>query len=293
MSFKTLLQRAKSQKIVTVAVVNPVKDEIYKALKEATENGICRLLLVGNSNIIKQQTQKHKIEHFELLDAQTDRESALLAIQAIKEGRASCLMKGHISTSTLMKEVLNSDYGLNKEGLLSHIAVTEKPDGSFLGVTDGGLNISPSLKEKVEIIKNAVFLFRKLGVQTPKVAILSAVEAINPAIPSTIDASALDIMQERGQIKDAIVKGPLALDLAVSPKACELKDIHAKIKGDADILIVPDIVSGNLLGKALIYLAQFPSGGIIIGATVPIILLSRSDSSREKFNSILLGVISS
>ncbi len=293
MSFKTLLQKVKSQQAVTVAVVNPVKDEIYKALKEATDSGICKFLLIGNEKIIKEQTQKHGIEEFELLRASTEREAVLSAIQAVKQKQASCLMKGHISTSTLMKEILNSEYGLKGQGLLSHIAIVEKPDGSFLGITDGGLNINPSLKEKIEIVKNAIFLFHKLGIEKPKVAILSAVEVVNPAIPSTLDASALDLMGKREQIKGAIVEGPLALDLAVSQKACELKDVHSKVTGDADILVVPDIVSGNVLGKALIYLAQFPSGGIVIGATVPIILLSRSDSSREKFNSILLGVVSS
>ena len=293
MSFTTLLEKVKSEKAVTIAVVNPVKDEIYKALKEATDRGICKLLLVGNGKIIEQQKKKYGIHSFESVEAPTDREAVLSAIHAIRGGKASCLMKGHISTSTLMKEVLNSEYGLKRDGLLSHIAIVEKPDGSFLGITDGGLNINPSLKDKVEIVKNAIFLFHKLGVEKPKVAILSAVEMVNPAIPSTIEASVLDLMGKRGQIKGAIVEGPLALDLAVSEKACDLKDVHAKITGNADILVVPDIVSGNVLGKALIYLAQFPSGGIVIGATVPIILLSRSDSSRDKFNSILLGVIAS
>ncbi len=293
MSFKQLLQDSLSREKVTIAVANPVKDEIYKALKEAMDKNLCNLVLVGKREIVESQTESMGISNFELIEANSEEESVQLAIDAIHEGRASCLMKGHIPTALLMKEVLNTEHGLKRGGLLSHIVVIEKPDGSFFGITDGGLNINPTLKEKAEIINNAVFLFQKMGIETPKVAILSAVETVNPAIPSTIDASALSLMANRGQIKNAIVEGPLALDLSVSREACELKDVHTKIMGDADILVVPDIVSGNLLGKALIYIAKYPSGGIIMGAKVPIILLSRSDSSREKFNSILLGVISS
>ncbi len=293
MSFKQLLQDSLSREKVTIAVANPVKDEIYKALKEAMDKNLCNLVLVGKREIVESQTESMGISNFELIEANSEEESVQLAIDVIHEGRASCLMKGHIPTALLMKEVLNTEHGLKRGGLLSHIVVIEKPDGSFFGITDGGLNINPTLKEKAEIINNAVFLFQKMGIETPKVAILSAVETVNPAIPSTIDASALSLMANRSQIKNAIVEGPLALDLSVSREACELKDVHTKIMGDADILVVPDIVSGNLLGKALIYIAKYPSGGIIMGAKVPIILLSRSDSSREKFNSILLGVISS
>ncbi len=293
MGFKELLTQITSTEKVTIAVVNPVKEEIFKALKSATDSGICSVTLFGKGKIIEEQSQKAGLDNYRIVECESDMEAARDAVKAVARGEASCLMKGHIATSSLMKEVLNSEYGLRGEGLLSHVAVYEKPDGRFLGVTDGGLNISPDLKEKIEIIRNAISLFRSIGVDTPKVAILSAVEVVNPAIPSTLDAASIDRMASRGQIKNAIIEGPLALDLAVSRKACELKDISAKVMGDADILVVPEIVSGNILGKSLTYLAGFSSGGIVVGAKNPVILLSRSDSDREKFNSILLGIAAS
>lgn len=292
MGFKELARNMKKKKPVVIAVAYPVKDGIFHALKEASDLGICSPLLIGSADIITKNAKKAGLRKYSSIDAHNEPEASKKAVQEVSSGRAQCLMKGHVPTALLMKEVLNAGYGLRRGGLLSHIAVFEREDGSFLGVTDGGLNIAPGITEKIDIIKNAVSLFRSLGVKIPKVALLSAVEVVNPAIQSTVEAAALDMMGMRGQIKDAVIEGPLALDLAVSREACELKGVNSKIKGDADILVVPDIASGNILGKSLIHQAGFPSGGIIAGAKAPVILLSRSDTKSEKLNSILLGVSS-
>ena len=292
MGFKELLKKTVKGNPAVIAIAYPVKEEIFHALKEAADLGICIPLLIGNKDVITENTRNTNLKNYKIIPAENEHDASKKAVAAVRNGDAQCLMKGHVATAALMKEVLNSEYGLKTGRLLSHIAVFEQGNNTFLGVTDGGLNISPDINEKVDIIKNAAELFRSLGTMMPKVALLSAVEVVNPAIPSTVEAAAIDRMAKRGQIKDVIIEGPLALDLAVSKKACELKGVHSEIEGDADILVVPDIVSGNILGKSLIYHAQFPSGGIVIGAKSPIILLSRSDTRVEKLNSILLGVSS-
>lgn len=292
MGFKELTKKVLKERPVTIAVAYPVKDEIFYALKEATDLGICSPLLIGDREIIDRNARNTGLLDYKIISAENEQDASRKAVKTVRNGEAQCLMKGHVATALLMKEVLNSEYGLKSGRLLSHIAVFEQEDKSFLGITDGGLNISPGITEKVDIIKNACGLFRSLGIKIPRVALLSAVEVVNPAIPSTVEAAAIDTMAKRGQIKDVIIEGPLALDLAVSKKACELKGVHSKIEGNADILVVPDIVSGNILGKSLIYHARFPSGGIILGAKSPIILLSRSDTRLEKLNSILLGASS-
>ena len=292
MGFKELTKKVLKERPAVIAVAYPVKDEIFHALKEAAELGICYSLLIGDISIINKNARSTGLGDYKTISAENEQDASRKAVEAVRNGDAQCLMKGHVPTAVLMKEVLNSEYGLKSGRLLSHIAVFEQENHTFLGVTDGGLNISPDITEKVDIIKNAGSLFHSLGVKLPKAALLSAVEVVNPAIPSTVEAAAIDTMAKRGQIKDVIIEGPLALDLAVSKKACELKGVQSKIEGDADILIVPDIVSGNILGKSLIYHARFPSGGIILGAKSPIILLSRSDTRVEKLNSILLGVSS-
>ena len=179
--------------------------------------------------------------------------------------------------------------GLRARRLLSHISVFEKPDGCFLAVTDGGLLINPTIDQKVEIVRNAIDFFHSLGYLKPRVALLSGVEVLNPAMPSTTEAAEISAMAVRGAFRSAIVEGPMAFDLAFSADACRAKQYGGRIRGDADILVVPDIVSGNILGKALGRAAGYPSGGLVFGATRPIVLLSRSDTAVEKINSFFLG----
>jgi len=273
-----------------IAIAQADGEELFLALSEAQKQGLCTPLFIGQQNRIEQLAQKSNITDFEVIHSETAQNAVEEAVRAINGKRADLIMKGTVPTSTLMKAVLADKGGLRREKFLSHVTLFETGDGSFLGVTDGGLNISPDLKAKTSILNNAVALFHALGIEKPRVALLSAVEAVNPNIPSTVEAAALAQMAERGQIKGAIVDGPLALDLAISSRACSLKGVKTPIEGKADILLVPDLVSGNILGKALVHLAAFAAGGIIMGAACPIIILSRADSAQERLNSIILGV---
>lgn len=201
-------------------------------------------------------------------------------------------MKGMINSSDILKAVLNKDENLVKEQLLSHVMIYEvETYHKLLMLSDGGMVISPGLKEKVAIINNAVKVAHRLGNSLPKVAVICAVENVNIPMSCTLDAAALSIMNKRGQIDNCIIDGPLALDSAVCKKAAEHKVIISEVAGDADILIVPDIESGNIIGKSLTYFAKASNAGVIVGAKCPIVLVSRADNSKSKLYSIALGAL--
>lgn len=275
-----------------VVVAKAEEEESFKAIKEAYSLGLCFPVFTGNPAIIKEEADRAEIEEYEILPAESDEECASAAVKAVEEKRADLLLKGLVPTSTLLKEVLKEKAWFLKGTLLSHLAVVQKEDGSFLGITDGGMNVAPDLNHKMVILENAVRFFQFLGVEKPKVAVLSALEKVNDDIPSTLEAAMLAKMGERGSFGNCIVEGPLSLDLAINSHACDVKGLKGSaIRGDADILLVPDIVSGNILGKSLVYMAGLQSGGIVVGSSSPILLLSRADSAREKLNSLLLGMI--
>ncbi len=216
---------------------------------------------------------------------------AEIAASLVGSDEADVLMKGQIQTSDLLKAVLERDRGLRTGRLMSHIGVYEIGHyDKLLFVTDGGINIAPDLRQKVEIIKNALKLTRLFGIDRPKVAALTAVETVNPAMPSTLDAAALSKMAQRGQIPDCEIDGPLAMDNAINRVAAEHKQIISEVAGDADILLAPDIEAGNILVKALIFLGQARSCGIITGAKAPLVVTSRAESSEAKYYSMLLAL---
>ena len=275
-----------------LAVAKGEDHESFKAVKEACDLNLGLPLFSGNKDIIRREAEKAGITEYEILPAETDQQAAAEAVRAVVEERADLLMKGLVSTSTLLKEVLKEKGGLLRGNLLSHLLVVEKKDGTFVGVTDGGMNIAPDLEQKAAIIENSVRFFRSLGVNRPKVAVLSAIEMVNRDMSSTVDAAVLTKMGQRGRFGDCVVEGPLSLDLSVNPEACEIKGLKgSEINGNADILLVPEIVGGNILGKSLVLFAGLQSGGLITGASCPILLMSRADSAREKLNAILLGII--
>ena len=208
------------------------------------------------------------------------------AVRLVSENKAQFLMKGYVDTSILLKGVLNKEWGLRTGRLLSHIAVFEldKYHKPFV-ITDGGMNIKPDMKTKIDIVNNAVLFCQKIGIDNPKVAILAAVEKVNPDMEETIDASLLAKMSQRKQI-NGIIDGPLAFDLAISEESANHKKIKSPVAGDADIMVVPDIASGNILAKALIYMTDCKVAGMIVGAKCPIVLLSRSDNEITKKMSI-------
>ena len=290
MNFSTLENRALEHGHSVIAVSGADGDEVYEALRAAQDKGLARFLLIGNPERCEALSRKYGVTPAGIVAAATDDEAAAEAVRAIIDGRAQLLMKGLVSTPTLLKAVVSEKRLFDPGRLLSHVLVVQTPDGRLLGVTDGGMVPQPDLEQKAAIIRNAVDLFHRLGFESPKVAVLAANEKVNPKIPGSSDALELKLRGERGQMPGCVIDGPLALDLALMPKAAAIKGYHGTIQGDADILVVHYISSGNHLGKALINLAGYPGGGMVVGASVPIILLSRSDSATEKYNSILLAL---
>lgn len=233
-------------------------------------------------------------KEFDIIEAETPQEAAEKGVRLVSSGAADLLMKGKIKTSELLKAVLNNDWGLKTGNLLSHVAVVETPYlDRLLLISDGGMIIHPDLMQKVQIIYNALEVAKNLEIKTPKVALLAAVEVVNPDMPETVDAAILTQMNKRGQIKGCIVDGPLALDNAINEQAAKIKNINSEVAGKADILIVPDIHSGNLLGKSAVYFSGGNVAGIVVGAKAPIVLVSRADNDQSKLAALALGVLNS
>lgn len=219
-------------------------------------------------------------------------EAAVEAVAAVRRGEAHLVMKGLLQTATVMKAVLSKEEGLRTGRALSHACAFEVPDWpKLVFITDVALNVAPDLTRKADIIRNQVLMARSLGIQTPKVAVLAAVETVNPDMPAAVEARQLQEMGERGELGQCLVQGPLALDLAVSKESGKIKGITGPVVGDADILVVPDIEAGNMLYKGLVYFAKARPAGVIMGAKCPVVLLSRADSPDAKLMSIALAVL--
>ncbi len=287
------------QKQHDVAVAAAADLEVLEAVDLAISREIASFSLFDEEAKLRRMISKHYphlLDHpkVRLYNASGAAKAASEAVKSVFTEESSVLMKGHIATAVLLKAVLNEEYGLRTENILSHVAAFEiQGFNRLIYVTDAGMNITPNLKQKAQIIRNAVHIARSLGVETPVVAPLAAVEVVNPAMPATMDAAALTVMNQRGQIKDCIVDGPLALDNAISTLAAEHKGISGDTAGKADILVVPNIESGNILYKSLVYFAQAKVGGVIAGAKAPIVLTSRADSAESKLFSLALALRSS
>ncbi len=294
-SFSDLMKQAKASGPKKVAVAVAQDEVVLEALSEAAAEKIATPVLFGDKKAIEETAQKAKVDikGWSITDIKDMAEASRAAVKAVSSGQADFLMKGLVATSTFLKAVLDKEVGLRTGRLLSHVAVMESPSyPKLILVSDGGMNVKPDLMAKVDIINNAVEISQKLGVENPKVAVLAAVEVLNPEMQDTIDATHLSKMADRGQIKGCLVDGPLALDLAVSAEAVAHKKIKSPVAGEADIFLTPEIASGNMLVKGLIYLGGAQAAGIIAGAGRPVVMLSRADSKQQKLNSIALGVIS-
>ena len=259
------------------------------AAVEAAEADLIRPILVGPAAKIRAVAEQYGLDigPYRLVDAPHSHAAAAKAVEIVRAGEAEALMKGSLHTDELMAEVVRKDAGLRTERRISHVFIMDVPTyPKPLGVTDAAINIFPDLATKVDIVQNAIDMAHALGVERPKVAILSAVETVTPKIPSTIDAAALCKMAERGQITGGLLEGPLAFDNAISKQAASVKGIRSEVAGDADILVVPDLEAGNMLAKQLSFLANADAAGIVLGARVPIILTSRADTVRAR-----LGVL--
>ena len=282
---KKLIIQAQSFPPVSVAVVDAGEEHVLKGAFEAADAGLINPILIGRKNQIDPLCQKlgYSSNQFTVIEAHSEKESAQKGIELVQAGEAQALAKGWIHTDALMRPVLKN---LRTERRVSHVFVTDLPNyHKLLFITDAAINIEPDLLTKAEIVQNAVDLARILGLETPKVAALSAVEVVKPAIQSTCDAACLSKMAQRRQIKHAIIDGPLAFDNAISKQAARIKQIDSEVSGDADILLAPDLPAGNILAKDLEYLANATLAGIVIGAQVPVILTSRSDGAVARIAS--------
>jgi len=296
MKFENLLMEAANIKGKTVAVASAQDEEVIEAVAEAIHRDLAHFMLFGQRDVIELQLDKKGIskEKVQIIHSRSNQQAAELAVRAVHQNEASVLMKGHLPTSSLLKAVLNKEYGLRTGRVLSHVGVFEIPGYSKpIIVTDAAMNIEPDLQQKEQIVINAVDVARSIGVSFPKVAAIAAVEVINPSMKATLDAAALTMMNKRGQIQDCIIDGPLALDNAISLLAAKHKGIKSEVAGDADILFVPTIEVGNVLYKSLIHFSHAKVGAVIAGAKAPIVLTSRSDSSESKLYSLALALCSS
>ncbi|MCF8002214.1 MAG: bifunctional enoyl-CoA hydratase/phosphate acetyltransferase [Halanaerobiales bacterium] len=287
-----LINEAKKTKPLRLAVVAAGDEVVVDSIKKAAKEGIVEPILIGEQGKIEEiVADKGLTDKVMVMGTDSKKESAHKAMEFIQKGEADYPMKGHISTSIILKALLDKQYGLRGDNILSLVTLIYlEKEKRFVILTDGGMNISPSLEDKVDLINNAAHMAKAIGIEKPKTAVLAAVEAVNPSMDATLDAAALSKMSDRGQIS-AEVDGPLAFDNAISKKAAEHKGIDSKVAGDADILLVPDIEAGNVLYKSLVFYGNQPSASVVLGAKVPLVITSRADSSATKFNSIALGKI--
>jgi len=292
--YERLLHAAQALPAIRVAVAHPCSAEALQAAIESRDEGLIVPVLVGPRARIDALAKQAGIAlaGVERVDAEHSHASAEAAVSLARDGKVAAVMKGSVHTDELLHAVLDRDKGLRTERRVSHAFLMDVPKYPRpLLITDAAVNIAPTLAEKADILQNAIDLMHRLGYKAPRVAILSAVETVNPAIASTIDAAALCKMVDRGQVSGAIVDGPLAFDNAVSSEAARIKGIDSPVAGRADVLLVPDLESGNMLYKQLVYLADADAAGVVLGARVPIILTSRADSLRIRLASCALAVV--
>jgi len=286
--YQRLIDASKELPVVVTAVAHPCDQTSLAGAIDAATRGLIRPILVGPRAKIEAVARQHKLDitNVELVDAPHSHAAAAQAVRLVTEGRAEALMKGSLHTDELLGAVVKRDTGLRTARRLSHAFVLDVPGHpDALIISDAAVNIAPTLEEKVDIVQNAIDLARSLRFPEARVAILSAVETVNPKIPSTVEAAALCKMAERGQIVGGILDGPLALDNAISPEAAAIKKISSPVAGRANVLIVPNLESGNMLAKSLSMLAHADAAGIVLGAKVPIVLTSRADSVMARLAS--------
>lgn len=291
--YERLIARAKQVPAATTIVVHPCDETSLRGAIEAAEIGIIVPILVGPVKKIAAAADQFKIDirRVETIDSPHSDAAAAKAVQLVREGKGELLMKGSLHTDELMRAVCAAD-GLRTARRMSHVFIMDVPTHSeTLFITDAAINIFPDLDAKRDIVQNAIDLYTQIGLGTPRVALLSAVETVTHKIPSTIDAAALCKMADRNQITGGVLDGPLAFDNAIDPEAARIKGIKSAVAGHAQILVVPDLEAGNMLAKNLTFLANADAAGIVLGARVPIILTSRADSVRTRMASCAVAVL--
>jgi phosphate acetyltransferase len=292
--YERLIAVAKEVPAASTIVVHPCDETSLRGATEAAQAGLIVPTLVGPSAKIAATARAHEIDiaRFEVVDVPHSDAAAARAVELVRQGKGELLMKGSLHTDELMRAVTSATSGLRTARRISHVFVMDVPTyAEVLFITDAAINIFPDLDVKRDIVQNAIDLFTQLGLGTPRVALLSAVETVTTKIPSTIDAAALCKMADRGQITGGLLDGPLAFDNAVDPEAAAIKGIRSPVAGRAQILVVPDLEAGNMLAKNLTFLANADAAGIVLGARVPIVLTSRADSVRTRMASCAIAVL--
>jgi len=295
-TFDEVLNKAKDYGPKKMVVASAGAEDVLKAVEAARKERLTDSILVGDKKEIIQIANQMGIDpaNYEIIDKTDKTEAVRYAVELVRNNEASILMKGMLGTARLLKAVLDKEIGLRTNRILSHVYTLEIKDyNRLLTMTDGAMNVSPDLKQKAQIIQNAIYYAHSLGIEKPKVAVVAALELVNPDMPATIDAACLAKMSERGQIVGGIVDGPLGFDNAISKEAAKHKGIESPVSGEVDIILVPNIESGNIFAKGLVYLAKAVPAGLLLGAKAPVVLVSRSDSAQSKLYSIALGVLMS
>lgn len=295
MKLKDVKDLLHSEKLMKLAVVAAEEENVLIAVDDAYKNNIALPILIGNVELIKSIATKLNIDisKYKLVNTENLENSAEIAVKMVRNGEADFLIKGLIDTSILVKKVLNKEYGLRTGKTLSHVMVYDVPSyHKLIFLTDGGIMTYPDLEGKKNILHNAVEFVHALGYKEIKVACLAAKEKLNPKMLPTVDGDALKKMGQEGEFgQDVIVEGPISFDLAVSKEAAKIKHYNSPVAGDADVFLVPNIEMGNGIGKCMTYFGNSISGGVIMGAAAPVVLVSRADSYESKYYSILLGAL--
>ena len=292
--YEILIERTRANPPISCAVAHPCEESALEGAIDAARKGIIRPILVGPRAKILDTAAKAGLDigGYELVDAAHSHDAAAKAVELVRAGRAELLMKGSLHSDEILGAVVDKEHGLRTARRISHVFIMSVPTYPVpLFITDAAVNIVPDLATKVDIVQNAIDLHRGLGLGEPRVAILSAVETVNPKMPTTLDAAALCKMADRGQITGGVLDGPLALDNAISPRAAQIKGIASPVAGQAQILVVPDLEAGNMLAKNLSFMANADAAGIVLGAKVPIILTSRADDVRAKIASCAVAAL--
>jgi len=292
--YEQLLERCRGLDPIPTAVAWPCEETALAGAIDAAADGLIAPILVGPAATITALAKSKgiKLGDVEIVDVGDSRAAAAKAVALVREGKAELLMKGSLHSDEILAAVVSKEGGLRTGRRLSHVFLMDVPTyHKALLVTDGAINIAPTLEDKVDICQNAIDLARSFGVERPKVAILAAVETVNSRMPATLDAAALCKMAERGQIKGGALDGPLAFDNAISRDAAKIKGITSEVAGDPDILLAPDLEAGNMVAKQLSFLANADSAGLVLGARVPVILTSRADSLRSRVASCAVAVL--
>ncbi len=293
-SFQDILGAAIKYPTKKLVVAAAHEHELLEGVKEAQALGLVEAILIGNLKKIKEIAGEIKMDlsKFQLVEEKDPVEAARKAVMFVRAEQAEMIMKGRLSTAEILRAVLDKEIGLRTGRIISHVTIFEAPGyDRLMFLTDAAMIITPTFAEKIELIKNAVCVANSLGITMPKVAALAGIEVVNPDMPATMEAAVLAKMNERGQIKGCIIDGPLSLDTAVSREAAGIKGMKGPVAGEADILLAPNLETGNVIYKAVVFFGKAKIAGVISGAGVPVILTSRADTHEAKLTSIALGVM--